>query len=104
MNSGVVYEPLAVVATPARAEPSDGDGLEHDGMHAERGYRPAATLSGVTVEQHRVAEREEAVVVGRAPRRRARRQRSPTKASIIISSVVRGRWKLVISRSTTCQS
>ena len=28
----------------------------------------------------------------------------PTKASIIISSVVRGRWKLVISRSTTCHS
>ena len=33
-----------------------------------------------------------------------RRQRSPTKASIIINSVVRGRWKLVIMMSTTFQS
>ena len=57
-----------------------------------------------TVQQHRIAEAEEAVVAGGAPRRTALRQRSPTKASIIISSVVRGRWKLVISRSTTCQS
>jgi hypothetical protein len=32
------------------------------------------------------------------------RQRLPTKASIIISNVVRGRWKLVISTSTVFHS
>ena len=37
MNSGVVYEPCAVVATPARAaRRADG---EADRMHVERGYR-----------------------------------------------------------------
>ena len=68
-------------------------------MHGERTYRGRPT-----VEQHRVAERQEAVALGERVVVQRRASAAPTKASIIISSVVRGRWKLVSSRSTTCES
>jgi hypothetical protein len=38
MNSGVVYDPFAVVATPARAAPSVATVSKADGMHVVRCY------------------------------------------------------------------
>src|SRR4051812_4673087 len=65
MNSGVVYEPLAVVAIPARASPSDATVSNTTGCTScEATDARSPVVSGVTVEQHRVTEREEAILAG----------------------------------------
>ena len=95
MKHGVRYEPRAVWATAgARRAVARLD------RRAGRGARPGK-LPGVPIEEHRVAERQEAVAARRSAVSYSVRQRGPTKASIIISSVVRGRWKLVSRTSTT---
>src|SRR4051794_14353844 len=68
MNSGVVYEPLAVVAMPARAWPSEATVSNTTGCtvcERTEGTRAAGTREHshrVPVEQHGVAERQEAVL------------------------------------------
>ena len=60
MNNGVVYDPRAVVAIPARAAPWDAAMSNLTGNIV----RNLSRLARVAIQQHRVTKREHAVVVG----------------------------------------
>ena len=109
MNTGVRISPRAVRIVPRRAAPSVAstsiDSFTTWGpprpARPSLGSRPAGGAVGLTAEQHGVAEGQEAVVPLERRRHRARASAGRRRPRSWPAATTVGRWKLVISTSTT---